>query len=148
MSIESSQRRKAADPADRRNRPPPALIRGRTAERRVIEMCDRFGVDTFVSALDAALERNRRAMAELIKRTIPEEELVFEDYVCDDGLGYGPFPTNKVNSSNFSLSGGQAGSPHMISVIPGLRSRYSETTVENLRVRQLIPSHALAQDTR
>jgi N-methylhydantoinase B len=64
---------------------------GRTAERRVIEMCDRFGVDTFVSALDAALERNRRAMAELIKRTIPEEELVFEDYVCDDGLGYGPY---------------------------------------------------------
>ncbi len=63
----------------------------RTAERRVIEMCERFGVDTFVAALDAALERNRRAMAELIKRTIPEEELTFEDYICDDGRGVGPY---------------------------------------------------------
>jgi len=63
----------------------------RTAERRVIEMCDRFGVDRFVSAVEAALERNRRAMAELIRRTLPEEELVFEDYVCDDGRGFGPY---------------------------------------------------------
>ena len=38
------------------------------AERRVIEMCDRFGVDRFVSALEAALERNRRAMAQIEKR--------------------------------------------------------------------------------
>jgi N-methylhydantoinase B len=63
----------------------------RTAERRVIEMCDRFGVDTFVSALEAALERNKRAMSQLIQKTIPEEELVFEDYVCDDGRGNGPY---------------------------------------------------------
>ena len=47
----------------------------RTAERRVIEMCDRFGVDRFVSAMEASLERNRRAMAELIKRSIPEEKM-------------------------------------------------------------------------
>ncbi|HUY20632.1 MAG TPA: hydantoinase B/oxoprolinase family protein [Candidatus Binataceae bacterium] len=63
----------------------------RTAERRVIEMCERFGVDTFVAALEAALERNRLAMAELIRRTIPEEELTFEDYICDDGRGAGPY---------------------------------------------------------
>jgi N-methylhydantoinase B len=63
----------------------------RTAERRVIEMCERFGVDVFVAALEAALERNRRAMAQLIRRTIPEEELTFEDYVCDDGRGHGPY---------------------------------------------------------
>ena len=30
----------------------------RTAGRRVQEMCDRFGVDTYASALDALLERN------------------------------------------------------------------------------------------
>ncbi len=63
----------------------------RTAERRVIEMADRFGVDIFSSAMDAALARNRRAMAALIQRTIPEETLSFEDYVCDDGIGNGPW---------------------------------------------------------
>ena len=63
----------------------------RTAERRVIEMCDRFGVDTYVSALDDALARNRRAMAQLIQRAIPEETLHFEDWICDDGRGFGPW---------------------------------------------------------
>jgi len=63
----------------------------RTAERRVIEMCDRFGVDVFVAALEAALERNKQAMGQLIRKTIPEDELVFEDYVCDDGRGNGPY---------------------------------------------------------
>jgi N-methylhydantoinase B len=63
----------------------------RTAERRVIELCDRFGVDRFVAAMEASLARNRRAMAELIKRSLPEEELTFEDYVCDDGRGFGPY---------------------------------------------------------
>jgi len=63
----------------------------RTAERRVIEMCDRFGVDVYVSALDEALARNRRAMAQLIQRAIPEETLYFEDWVCDDGRGFGPW---------------------------------------------------------
>lgn len=63
----------------------------RTAERRVIEMCDRFGVDVYVSALDEALARNRRAMAQLIQRAIPEETLYFEDWICDDGRGFGPW---------------------------------------------------------
>jgi len=63
----------------------------RTAERRVIEMCDRFGVDVYVSALDEALARNRRAMAQLIQRAISEETLYFEDWVCDDGRGFGPW---------------------------------------------------------
>jgi len=63
----------------------------RTAERRVIEMCDRFGVDVYVSALEDALARNRRAMAQLIQRAIPEETLHFEDWICDDGRGFGPW---------------------------------------------------------
>ncbi len=63
----------------------------RTAERRGIEMCDRFGVDSYVSALDDALARNRRAMAQLIRRAVPEETLHFEDWICDDGRGSGPW---------------------------------------------------------
>ena len=63
----------------------------RTAARRVDEMCDRFGTSTYLAALDALLERNKRAMGELIARVIPEERITFEDYVDDDGLGYGPF---------------------------------------------------------
>ena len=63
----------------------------RTAERRVVEMCDRFGVDAYVSALDDALARNRRAMAQLIQRAVPEETLHFEDWICDDGRGFGPW---------------------------------------------------------
>jgi N-methylhydantoinase B len=63
----------------------------RTAERRVVEMCDRFGVEVYTSALEAALDRNRRAMAKLIHQTISETPVVFEDYICDDGRGYGPY---------------------------------------------------------
>ena len=37
------------------------------------------------------LERNKRAMRELIRRTVPEKKQYFEDYVCDDGIGMGPY---------------------------------------------------------
>ncbi|MDH3190530.1 MAG: hydantoinase B/oxoprolinase family protein [Acidimicrobiia bacterium] len=63
----------------------------RIAARRLDEMCDRFGTGTYLSALAALLERNKSAMGELIARVIPEERIEFEDYVDDDGLGYGPF---------------------------------------------------------
>ena len=63
----------------------------RTAEKRVIEMAERFGDDVYYSALDELLERNKRAMAKLIKTTIPTKKQYFEDYVCDDGLGMGPY---------------------------------------------------------
>lgn len=63
----------------------------RMAERRVLEMCERFGVDVFVSATDKLLERNKRAMAHLIETSIGEEKVSFEDFVCDDGRGFGPY---------------------------------------------------------
>ena len=58
---------------------------------RCTELSVRFGDDVFYSAMDELLERNKRAMAALIKQTIPEKKQYFEDYVCDDGMGMGPY---------------------------------------------------------
>jgi len=63
----------------------------RMAERRVHEMCDRFGDDTYVTASEQLLDRNFRAMEQLIKTTVGEEKISFTDYVCDDGVGFGPY---------------------------------------------------------
>jgi len=63
----------------------------RVAARRVIEMCERFGDDVFVSATEELLARNHRAMKALIESSIGEAPVSFEDYVCDDGLGFGPY---------------------------------------------------------
>ncbi|MCC7330264.1 MAG: hydantoinase B/oxoprolinase family protein [Gammaproteobacteria bacterium] len=63
----------------------------RTAEKRVVEMARRFGDDIYYSALEDLLDRNRRAMAHLIKTTVPTRKQYFEDYICDDGMGMGPY---------------------------------------------------------
>lgn len=63
----------------------------RVASRRVIEMCERFGDDVFVSATEELLARNYRAMKALIDSSIGDDPVSFEDYVCDDGMGYGPY---------------------------------------------------------
>ena len=64
----------------------------RTASRRVQEMCTRFGVDTYTSALNALLDRNYRAMKTLLALVFEEgKPLSFTDYIDDDGRGYGPY---------------------------------------------------------
>ncbi|MEO5640828.1 MAG: hydantoinase B/oxoprolinase family protein, partial [Sphingomicrobium sp.] len=63
----------------------------RVAAKRVVEMATRFGDDVFATAGDLLLERNHRAMQSLIDTAIGEEPVSFEDYICDDGLGYGPY---------------------------------------------------------
>ncbi|HEX6985191.1 MAG TPA: hydantoinase B/oxoprolinase family protein, partial [Planctomycetaceae bacterium] len=63
----------------------------RLAERRVRELCDRFGRDVYLATLDALLDRNYRAIKELIRRNIPETPQSFEDWVDDDGTGFGPY---------------------------------------------------------
>lgn len=69
-----------------------ALIAGcNAAARRVTEICERFGRDTFSGACDALLERTKVAMARIIREYIPEEKVSFTDLVDDDGLGNGPF---------------------------------------------------------
>jgi N-methylhydantoinase B len=63
----------------------------RVAARRVVEMADRFGEDLYVAATQELLARNHRAMKQLISVAIGEEPVSFEDYICDDGLGFGPY---------------------------------------------------------
>ena len=64
----------------------------RTAGRRVQEMCDRFGADTYAAALDDLLERNYVAMKALLGMIFADgERISFSDYICDDGVGFGPY---------------------------------------------------------
>ena len=69
-----------------------AIIAGcRAGERRVIEICERFGPDVYARACTALLKRTERAMRKLIVQNLPEEPQTFEDFIDDDGCGNGPF---------------------------------------------------------
>ncbi len=63
----------------------------RVAARRVIEMAGRFGDDVYISATQELLARNHRAMKSLIAMAIGEDPVSFQDYICDDGMGAGPY---------------------------------------------------------
>jgi N-methylhydantoinase B len=63
----------------------------RVAARRVNEICDRFGDDVYVTATEELLQRNHRAMKHLLATAIGTDKVSFEDYICDDGVGYGPY---------------------------------------------------------
>ena len=62
-----------------------------TAAKRCVEIAERFDDDTFFSTMDIMLERNYNAMKFIIQNFIPEEPRIFEDYLCDDGMGMGPY---------------------------------------------------------
>lgn len=63
----------------------------RVAARRVVEMAERFGDDVYISATQELLARNHRAMKTLLSQAVSEEPVSFEDYICDDGMGFGPY---------------------------------------------------------
>ena len=48
------------------------------ARARILELCERFGVSTYLECLNLMLQRNKKAMAELIKTSVPQETLYFE----------------------------------------------------------------------
>jgi len=74
------------------------------ARARILELCRRFGVREYLKALDLMLARNKKAMGELIRTSIPEGELYFEDYVCDDSMGLGPY---KICCTMEKMEGGR-----------------------------------------
>lgn len=63
----------------------------KTAAKRCVELAERFGDDVLVSTMDVMLQRNFDAMKHIIELFIPEEPREFEDYLCDDGMGMGPY---------------------------------------------------------
>jgi N-methylhydantoinase B len=62
-----------------------------TAAKRCNEIADRFGDDVFSSTMQTMLQRNYDAMKHIISMFIPEEPREFSDYICDDGMGMGPY---------------------------------------------------------
>ena len=69
-----------------------AIVAGcRAGEKRVIEICQRFGKGLYRQACGALLARTERAMRQLIVQNLPEQPQSFEDQIDDDGLGNGPF---------------------------------------------------------
>ena len=62
-----------------------------TASKRVVELAERFGDDILHSTMEIMLERNNMAMKQIIEMLVPEEPRTFEDYLCDDGVGMGPY---------------------------------------------------------
>ncbi len=62
-----------------------------TASRRVIELTERFSDDVLHTTMGIMLDRNLEAMRAIINMVVPEEPRYFEDYLCDDGMGMGPY---------------------------------------------------------
>jgi N-methylhydantoinase B len=62
-----------------------------TAAKRCVELARRFGDDVLVTTMDIMLQRNYDAMKHIIEMFIPEQPREFEDYLCDDGMGMGPY---------------------------------------------------------
>ena len=91
----------------------------RTAGSRIQELCDRFGPETYVSALDALLERNYQAMKTLLAIVFEDgQRIEFSDWICDDGVGFGPYALKLALTRNgdtvhldFSGSSPQAKGP-------------------------------------
>ncbi len=62
-----------------------------TASKRCVELAERFGDDVFHSTMGVMLQRNYDAMKAVIGMVVPEEKREFTDYLCDDGMGLGPY---------------------------------------------------------
>jgi N-methylhydantoinase B len=62
----------------------------RTGADRIKELCDRFGLEVYLEAINELLNRTNRMMRELIQKFLPTEPASFEDYIDDDGMGNGP----------------------------------------------------------
>jgi N-methylhydantoinase B len=60
----------------------------RVAERRFVELCDRYGLDTVQYSITALMDYGERMTRQQLAR-IPDGTYHAEDYIDDDGLGSG-----------------------------------------------------------
>ena len=61
------------------------------AGKRMIELYVRFGDICYFAIIGELLDRNRKAVRQIIETAIPEEPAYFEDWIDDDGQGVGPW---------------------------------------------------------
>ncbi|MGC9530207.1 MAG: hydantoinase B/oxoprolinase family protein [Candidatus Bipolaricaulaceae bacterium] len=61
------------------------------AARRVVQICDKYGLDTVLRSVDVYMEQGRQeAFAQLAR--LPKGQFTAEDWIDDDGLGGDPVP--------------------------------------------------------
>jgi N-methylhydantoinase B len=65
------------------------MAAGKIAEKRVEELCAKFGVDAVLETFEVLFERARETMVRLI-RELPEEPITFEDVLDGDGINDEP----------------------------------------------------------
>ncbi|ORY13894.1 Hydantoinase/oxoprolinase-domain-containing protein [Clohesyomyces aquaticus] len=63
----------------------------KTASSRVVELCDRYGLELYEAATDNLLAQNRVAIKKIIDEKIGTEKSSFTDFIDDDGHGVGPY---------------------------------------------------------
>ncbi len=87
------------------------------AERRLLELCQRYGAGTVKTAMRAVLDRSERLCRDALAR-IPHGVFTAEDFTDTDGLGNGPFPvkvavkiTNEGVTCDFTGSQAQVPGP-------------------------------------
>lgn len=61
----------------------------KTAERRILEVCDKFGEDTLRIAMETLLQTSAEASRKLV-RQLPQGEYTAQQWIEDDGMGTGP----------------------------------------------------------
>src|SRR5690606_38005120 len=59
-------------------------------ERRILELAEKYGVETLLAAMDALLDHSAATVTHRF-RTLPRGTFEADDWVDDDGLGNGPF---------------------------------------------------------
>ena len=92
------------------------------AGQRVRELYERFGDRVYFATIDQLLMRNNTAVSSIIRNSMPDDPVYFEDWIDDDGQGIGPWKIactmSKENGRlKFDFSGTDVQSPSSINML-------------------------------